>query len=240
MGIEALRELDAYFIPQRSHLLQLQEMNIKAIHLPLWASSGYRPLKFYWPLKVWDFIFVGNFGANDLQGQHRREIIRAFERFGKVLIISDKKISKNVSWIPSIFGSEWVIRICSNLSYAGIASDFFPGIDHYNNSYCHCDDPYKLKSEYCIRPRSYCYYHQGLPFFVEASEESLREFVDVKTVFHWSDFDELYEKINYFLSSKLAISKLARLEAINNANKYMISGRFSKVLNWIKYGYRYE
>jgi len=240
MGIEALRMLDAYFVPQSSHLPQLREMNIKAIHLPLWASSGYRPLKFWWPFKVWDFIFVGNFGANDLQGEHRRKIIQVFEKAGKVLIISDKKISRNVSWIPSFFGSEWLIRICSNLSYAGIASDFFPGIDNYNNSYCHRNNLYKLKSEYCIRPRSYCYYHQGLPFFVEASEESLREFNGEKTVFHWSDFDELHDKINYFLSSQIAISKIARLKALENASKYMISERFTKVLNWIRHDHCHE
>ena len=240
MGIEALMMLDAYFIPQRSHLMQLREMSIKAIHLPLWASNGYMPLKFWWPFKIWDFIFVGNFGANDLQGQHRRKMIQVFEKCGRVLLISDKKISKNVSWIPAIFGSEWLIRIFSNLSYAGIASDFFPGIDNYNNSYCHQDEPYKLKSEYCIRPRSYCYYHLGLPFFVESSEESHKEFYDVNTVFHWSDLNELHQKINQFLSSKVAISKLARLEAMANENKYMISERFSKVLNWINYGYGHE
>ncbi len=232
-GMRALKLLDAYFIPQKSHVKQLQMLGIKAYHLPLWASNNFKPSRFYLPFKIWDFIFVGNFGENDPQGQHRRSIIKVFENAGRVLIISDKRVSKKAWWIPSLFGYEWIIRICSNLSYAGIASDFFPGINGYNKSYHHLDEPYKLESEYCIRPRSYCYYHQGIPFFVEKSEDSLREFSDIETVYHWSNFKELDEKIDSFLNSKERIAKIARAEALENTKKFMISERFSTILNWM-------
>lgn len=160
-------------------------------------------------------------------------MIKVFEDSGRVLIISDKRISKKAWWIPSLFGYEWLIRLCSNLSYAGIASDFFPGIDGYNKTYHHLDEPYKLKSEFCIRPRSYCYYHQGLPFFVERSEDSLREFGNIRSVYHWDDFNVLREKIHFFLISKEKIAKIARIEALKNTKKFMISERFSTIKNWM-------
>lgn len=220
--IKSLRLLDIYFIPHAPHISRLKSLGINAIELPF----SFDPTKFRrlpavrsLGINLYKFFFVGNFGDGSEQSQYRIDLLKHVARSGKLLTVSDVKITHDNIRHCNPIPYETILNILANLSKFLVCSDFFPNLNEYNGlnetSVIDYDDEYT----YAIRPRIYTMIGAGSSVIIERHPQLQRFFEDEKHLIMWSDYDELADKLAYYDNHTAEYLKISN-QAIAFVNKF--------------------
>jgi spore maturation protein CgeB len=220
--IKSLQLLDIFFLPHEPHIKKMRSLGINAYELPFsFDPSTFRrlPLLRCTHFNLNKFFFVGNFGDGSEQSQYRIDMLKQVARSGKLLTVSDIKIThENIRHCKPI-PYETILNILANLSKYLVCSDFFPNLNEYNglneSSVLDYDDEYR----YAIRPRIYTMIGAGSPVIIERHHQLQRFFEDEKHLIMWSDYNELVDKLEYYDNHTAEYRKISN-QAISFVNKF--------------------
>lgn len=215
-AIEIKRGYDCYFVSHAPHVARLRQEGINAFHIPM----GYDPNWFH-PLPneelLYDVLFVGSIKHH--LNENRADLLAHLANYFHVTVISHDKVVDNVDYVCPVTNPYELNRIF-NQARIVIGSDRLNTLEILNSipgQYIFYDD------EFYIRQRVYPITGAGACYGVERHPEIMRQYDDGSEILLWDSYEELTEKIDYYLKNDDERREVAHRGYLRASSNYTIS-----------------